>query len=239
MLNILVFSAAGVAILALIILLVRTLAGGKNETGPGQVPLPAPDAKSDDASAGWGTAHPNNTAAPTSVIEEGPNYRMTYSYQKSLSPGLSAALAIIFILAGVALLFYAYYINNLSQASQAWPTTWGTILSSAVQQSQGSNQAINYSASVRYTYNVDGIDYTGNQIGFVVASSSDSSAANNIVARYPTGQTVEVHYDAANPQTAVLETGTSSDFLALYGVGGFLVIISLFFAYSFIKARAG
>jgi Protein of unknown function (DUF3592) len=235
MLNILVYIGAGVVLLVLIILLVSTLSGGKNESGPGQV-LPAPDAAPDGA--GYSTAQPNNAVAPTSVIQEGPGYRMTYSYQRKLSPGLSAALAVIFILAGVALLFYAYYITNLSQASQSWPTAPGTILSSAIQQSQGPNNAINYSASVRYAYDVAGIDYTGNQVGFVEASSSDSSAANSIVARYPAGQAVEVHYDAANPQNAVLETGSSSDFLALFIVGGGMVLISLYFIYTFIRAKS-
>jgi hypothetical protein len=73
---------------------------------------------------------------------------------------------------------------------------------------------------VKYQYSVEGMEYTGSRIAFG-AMNSAPSAANAVVARYPSGASVTVRYDPEKPAEAVLETNT--------GGGGLLMVLGVGF----------
>jgi hypothetical protein len=102
-----------------------------------------------------------------------------------------------------------------ARASTRWPTTAGEITTSAVAEEQVEHQDDDggrrffkrYRADIRYAYRVDARDYVGTtwKRGLMSLSASPGPATATI-GRYPKGQRVTVHYDPADPQTAVLET---------------------------------
>jgi hypothetical protein len=65
---------------------------------------------------------------------------------------------------------------------------------------------VTYRPEIRFSYRIGGHDYSAETWKPGVAVSSGSPKyAETIVARYPSGRSVAVHYDPAHPDTAVLE----------------------------------
>jgi hypothetical protein len=231
MLNTLIYLLLGAAILTLIVMLVRELARGKNEAGPGQaaqagIPLPSPNAAPKEASWNLEQSDP----APTA-------YGPALPRQKPFPKGISVAFSAVFVLVGLGVLAWGIHLTLQGLTSQNWPAVQGTIISSEIQESEDSDSGTVYGASVRYAYRVDGIDYTGSKVSFADISASDSSIAIRVVGRYPAGRSVAVYYDPAQPKTAVLETGVSGNFLLLYVIGGMFVVIPLVIIYATLKAK--
>lgn len=95
-------------------------------------------------------------------------------------------------------------------ATKSWPTTKGTVVGSMVADSfhPCGNGDHTYLA-IYYVYQVEGVSHHGDQALAWPACPKDKSVAQKVVDRYPTGTTVEVHYNPADPDDAVLETGVA------------------------------
>jgi hypothetical protein len=99
------------------------------------------------------------------------------------------------------------YLQNRSLAwtSARWPTVAGTITQSALSviEKDGDEK---YRADIRFAYRVSGREFEGENVKWgwlpVYAWRSRAAAA---LASYPVGKAVTVHYDPAQPATAVLE----------------------------------
>ncbi len=115
-----------------------------------------------------------------------------------------------------------------ARASESWPSTPGTVLSSKVVK-QGGRGSHFYEVLATYDYEVAGLVHHGNRIGFYREGNfEDASDANAFVAHYKPGARVDVYYDPGAPDDAVLVRGgqhTGFAAIALFaGVGvGFLV----------------
>jgi hypothetical protein len=131
-----------------------------------------------------------------------------------------AAIAggIIFIIIGIA------QKRKAQKAAETWLAVPGVILSSGVNEHHSRNSkghtTTTYRPYVSYQYEVMGQPYTGNQIGFGTAGYGHGKAMS-IIAAYPQGAPVTVHYDPADPAKAVLETKDVG--------GGSFVIIGIIF----------
>ncbi|HEX6293463.1 MAG TPA: DUF3592 domain-containing protein [Herpetosiphonaceae bacterium] len=104
---------------------------------------------------------------------------------------------------------YLIWLWLLALQSRSWATTPGTITRSQVQ--PGVRQQA--TASIHYTYLVDGKEYTGTTVyfgGFINARASD---ARETVRRYSRGATVTVRYHPQRPGTSTLETRVSRGLL--------------------------
>ncbi len=143
---------------------------------------------------------------------------------------LATVFPYIFILIGLAILYFGF--KNLSAAKEStqWPTAQGKIASSIVTEdtsSSGRNRSssVTYGAAVRYEFTVDSTKYSGNTVSFGNYSSSDPSHAQGIVNAYPTGKTVTIYYKKSDPTQSVLEPGvkTQAYFMPLIGLIFFLV----------------
>ena len=116
---------------------------------------------------------------------------------------------------------------------RAWPTTEGTIVSSAVRPTTeyGRQGPIPSSAvDVTYEYRVDGETLTGSRFTYEEASPvyHNPDDAVQLAAQYPPGQTVAVHYDPANPQTSLLQIGFgTSPVILLAGLGLFFIVFGI------------
>ena len=88
-------------------------------------------------------------------------------------------------------------------ASRSWPAVQGRIEQSATYDRLGRSGIVTWPAIV-FAYEVGGRPYTGNRVGWWFAGPT-GQGARDLVARYPAGRVVNVHYDPARPQDAVLE----------------------------------
>ena len=98
-------------------------------------------------------------------------------------------------------------VNTLKKAyaSVNWPTTTGTITSSAV-----SGISDECSPSIWYEYSVNGKEYVNKEITTQQWNESmHKHHAEEIVAEYPVGSTVKVYYQNKNPSISYLVIGVS------------------------------
>jgi hypothetical protein len=113
--------------------------------------------------------------------------------------------------AGLLMTLFLVSDRRTAMTAARWPTTTGTILSSIAESHRtlvpgGRGQtAILWSPVVEYNYRVQGRDYHGSRLAFGGDVSGPRHVAEAIVARYPAGREVSVHFDPANPSFAVLE----------------------------------
>lgn len=117
---------------------------------------------------------------------------------------------LIFGLLGGGFIIYAQLAKKKAEAAQSWPVVEGRVLLAEVKQhryhdSRSHRTRVSYEPVVNYSYAVEGCDYTGKKISFG-ATRYDSNTAHNIIAPYTPGNGVNVHYDPAHPEKAVLET---------------------------------
>lgn len=129
-------------------------------------------------------------------------------------PLFTLILPVAFILLGIALIA-AFFVNRRERkAAAAWPTTRGRITMSQViekveretDDDGDEREDTIYQPEIRFEYRVDGGAYSSNtwKPGGAVGTGSPKFA-ESIVARYPVGQSVAVHYDPKHPDHAVLE----------------------------------
>ncbi|UCD75213.1 MAG: DUF3592 domain-containing protein [Phycisphaerales bacterium] len=95
--------------------------------------------------------------------------------------------------------------------AESFPTVSGVILSSGISSHQSTDSdghtTTQHKAEITFSYEVVGVSYTGDTYRFGAFSSSDRGHAEGVIARYPEGAEVEVHYNPADPSEAVLEVG--------------------------------
>jgi len=126
------------------------------------------------------------------------------------------------IAAGVCLFVVANLVYALIKmrkrmaAGKNWPRAVGTIIASSATQSAVSRTGNDTATvEVRYRYRVGSKDYEGTRIRFGGQARMSALAADEIVARYPRGATIEVFHDPKSPSQAVLEPGNSGNVTAL------------------------
>ena len=129
-----------------------------------------------------------------------------------------------FILAGAGILFFGIRNFNRARESITWPTIEGHVIRSEMTWGS-SHDSTTYKAEVLYNYQLSSVTYSSNRVGFGDYGSSDSSHARTILNRYPTGISVQVHYNPKSPELSVLETGVhgATYFLPLGGLLFFVV----------------
>ena len=132
-----------------------------------------------------------------------------------------------FIGVGIFLIVRSMQSRKKAEASQGWPSTAGQISESRVAHSTHTDtegdSTDSYTPYIEYTYQVAGQDYTGRDLTFGFTQGyGNASKAQAILAKYPVGAQVNVYYDPAEPQKAVLERQAGG-----FGVGLVLGIIFL------------
>jgi hypothetical protein len=144
--------------------------------------------------------------------------------------GLFAVVGVIGILAGFATLLFGFATLAKIKATSAWPSVDGVVVASGtiVHVHTDSEHRLDetrmHEPTVRYEYEVDGRKYSGDRITLArVARTGDFAAA--MLARYPVGEGVRVHYDPKDPKSAVLRPGDTRGIEILFTVAvGFIAI---------------
>jgi len=126
---------------------------------------------------------------------------------------------IIFLFVGSSFVYFGIKSYQNEIATESWPQTEGIIISSDIYSSSG-DHSTTYGANIVYQYQVNGINYTSDDVSSADFSSSDSSHAQRIINKYYVGKNVIVYYNPSNPSDAVLEPGTTwiSYIIILFGI---------------------
>ena len=122
----------------------------------------------------------------------------------------AVVLLAVFGTVGAYLIYAGLKNRKLSQASEFWPTSGGTVLSSEIvtRTIRRTNKptTTHYLPRIRYSYRIAGTDYESETIRFGDLERTNRSLAEKVTGKYPAGATVAVRYDPEDPSRAVLET---------------------------------
>jgi len=114
-------------------------------------------------------------------------------------------------------------------ASDAWPTVPGAITASSVGTiaTGGSTGGHDFVPDIDYAYAISGHSYVGHRVRFVAFARKSAEEAGAVVALYPVNAAVTVHYDPADPASAVLEAGAPAASWQRKAIGVASVAIAL------------
>ena len=118
-------------------------------------------------------------------------------------------LTLIFLIAFPFALWSAWKTIQRAKASAGWPSTTGTIVESGTKRVMFRAQP-----RVTYSYAVDGTQHTGDRISFAAGVPPKETAS--VLARYPAGKSVTVHYAPEKPAESVLEAGSNRNVTAQF-----------------------
>lgn len=141
----------------------------------------------------------------------------------------------IFFVLGLGVSYYGYRLIRKARASAQWPAVQGKIESSTVdverEREEDSDGDIHYERkyipNIVYQYQVDGMDFMGDQISFGSTSSSSQGWAYKMRDQYPEGAEVAVYYDPENPQEAVLQPGAKGATYIVMVIGVVFVLTGI------------
>lgn len=118
-------------------------------------------------------------------------------------------------------------------SASSWPTAPGVIETSRIASHDDAEYGTMYSPKINYHYTVNKKRYRGSrlQFGRGEVSTSWRSGADRIIAKYPEGRHVNVHFHPARPRVSTLKTGVhGSAWIALLicvGLSGVMTFLCL------------
>jgi len=112
-------------------------------------------------------------------------------------------------------------------AATKWPTAPGVITGSEVRVRCG--RTCSHLPDILYIYQVDSERHSSDRVNFGgIMVDWRSPEAEEVVARYPVGASVSVHYDPRNHDEAVLEPGRYLGQLLIGGFGAFFLGLTFY-----------
>lgn len=121
----------------------------------------------------------------------------------------------LIVAGGLGLFAWAWTAYRDGRLSLGWPSVSGQVTSSSVtlettQADSDSRLESTYYPSVSYDYRVDGQALKGSRVGIGGAvGTARKEDAEAVAKRYAVGSKVDVYYDPANPEYAVLVRGAN------------------------------
>ena len=145
----------------------------------------------------------------------------------------------IFAAVGAVVLTIGLVLTVRAIRSSSWPAAPGTVTASEVVRTPGNaDSPDSFHAAITYRYAVAGRDYTADRVRFGSVGSSGRTGADRLVARYPVGAAVRVHYAPGDPAVAVLEPGLHPGLLLFPCLGGLFGAVGAVMVAVALKARA-
>jgi hypothetical protein len=142
---------------------------------------------------------------------------------------IGACLGLLFVGGGAFMIYLGRQGQKKADASQNWPSVNGTIqeVKAVKNYHTGAADDINvdtYSPKLRYSFTVEGTEYSSDRIAFGYGKTFTSeSAALSSIPKYSQGSLVTVYYNPENPNEAVLERRNERRVWGM--VGGILLIV--------------
>ncbi|MGF1545215.1 MAG: DUF3592 domain-containing protein [Parvularculaceae bacterium] len=124
----------------------------------------------------------------------------------------------LFVAVGLGLLGYGAHAWRLASVAAHWPTATGRIVSRDFDIDRDS-ESTTYRTKVRYVYEVNGRELTGETIAFGYAGSSSERFHREVYAALSVGRDVAVRYDPNDPSRAALSHGVNQSilFIVIFG----------------------
>jgi hypothetical protein len=149
-------------------------------------------------------------------------------------------LGIVVTLVGLAAAFFTGRGHVRARASieaaKRWPAAPGTVIASQVDRRCGSSgRNAYYVPTIQYSYVVNGRERQGARLRFGATNMRSRSGAEAALAPYPAGADIQVRYDPADPDQAVLEPDRMSSYLLIVAIlsavvlliGAFIVVLAM------------
>lgn len=143
-------------------------------------------------------------------------------------------LFLTFPIVGGLVVYSSYGMLSEVNATRDWPSVQGNLLSSELAEEVGYSRSgpsnsrrkpiTTYSLQVKYEYTVDGTNYQGDKVALTDDSTSDRRYAELQQEKFPTGP-VNVYYDPAEPQKAILEPGNTGSIIPGMVIGTLIMIV--------------
>jgi uncharacterized membrane protein len=138
---------------------------------------------------------------------------------------LAKLLTLILILTGLGLVVLGVVRVKEGLASNDWTEVAAKVQSTELAKTRKKSGSYRYHAHITYQYEVQGVPYTGRQVGLAGQGSGSESHAKKLLGQYANGTTVKAYYDPAKPENAVLIRGVGSSVWVLFLVGFVFVVM--------------
>jgi len=127
---------------------------------------------------------------------------------------ITTTLAVVF-------LAIAAWMIRAARARRGWPSVRGAVTGGRIRQKTsgvGEEETVTFVPVVEFQYEIGSKTYAASGPGFGETGYGSVSRAEKVLARYPAGAAVEVHYNPAKPAEAFLEFSNTLAWIML-GVG--------------------
>jgi hypothetical protein len=134
---------------------------------------------------------------------------------------------------GLVTLLFGFALRRQGSEARKWPTVTGRINDSRVDEFLGrldhdSTRTTLYRPLINYTYEFNGVTYTGTQVSLGAKVTSNTAGfAKRIVAKYPAGKTFTIHVNPENPAEALLSPTVTGAWI-VWGAGIGLLALAYF-----------
>jgi hypothetical protein len=133
---------------------------------------------------------------------------------------------LLFLIIGVGLLGGALYNWRAARRTAKWPTVTGRVLDCTLEE-DSSGDGTNYLVKLTYAYTVDGRQFEARELSVDYGGSGRRHCHELILTKLRSARTVQVHYDPARPEHAVLSTVVTRITVVLFLFGAIWTMMTL------------
>jgi hypothetical protein len=146
---------------------------------------------------------------------------------------LPIVIGAVFCVIGAGLGLGGFSAVRKARKRAAWPTVAGSILSTdvvehrrSVSGKHGSRKSVSYEPIIKYSYSVDGKNYSGKRIAAASENMISKRAAEKRIGKFSSGTEILIHYDPKDPKQAVLDT-RAVNLAMLFGIGAAMIALGV------------
>ena len=138
--------------------------------------------------------------------------------------------AVLCILIGGCVLWFAHSAYRFDRFSRGWPTAAGIVVETRIDEVSGGDDGFRYMPVVAYRYQVSGIEYTSDRMQLGVdrvhgVTNGSHSEAERFLKAFEKGTSVAVKYNPVDPGSSVVIEGFPKHWFTFrVGTGTFFLV---------------
>ena len=134
--------------------------------------------------------------------------------------------AVIVLVSGLGMLFYAFFSLSRALASLSWPTVDGVVTSSCIEE-RIEDDSTDYIPKITYSYSIGEFQYAGSDVRAGGVSWGSFRSAERVTKKYRVGAPVRVRYLSRDPAISLLESGFNFSIAVYFTVSAVLLVGAL------------